>query len=117
MENKNEKLLLQIAEIRSSYAACLPEKVNDIHDAWNHVLANKGQIEPLEQLHRFTHSLKGSAGTFGFKDISDLARLIDDHVKAFIDDGQAQGQQSESEISDLLNQLVASIEASVEMPE
>jgi CheY-like chemotaxis protein len=63
----------QIAELLAAFSAELPSRAKSIEDAWH-----KRDFQTLAE---WTHQLKGTAGMYGFPDISALARVIHEHLK------------------------------------
>lgn len=88
----------RMAALVTSFANALPARVKALEDSFTLVAAcGDGQLEALQSLQAVAHKLAGSAGTFGFPEISGEARSmevicmeairtypagIDDHVKA-----------------------------------
>ena len=69
--------------LKTEYALQLPHKVSEIAQRWrelNHVWA----LENLIILHRNVHTLTGTSGTFGFNEISGLARHLEIILKPFV---------------------------------
>ena len=62
--------------LRDSYAASLPGKLAEIERFWSEVSSTAGGAA-LRSLHRAVHSITGSAGTYGFAEISREARAFE----------------------------------------
>lgn len=81
MANDAAGLAQKLAVLRSSYAAKLPDKLEKIEEAYA-PLSSEPSAEKtrhaLDALHRLSHKLAGSGETFGFKNLSDIARQIEE---------------------------------------
>lgn len=77
-----ERMLL---ELRASYAASLPSKLGGIEAAMRDVLREPGNRQCLARLHAQLHSLTGSAGTFGFAGLGELARELEQRCDAWLE--------------------------------
>ena len=66
----NETVEAKLARLRSRFAQSLPRRLEAIENALS------GDPSELERL---LHSLAGTAGTYGFTDVSNLARLAEEH--------------------------------------
>jgi HPt (histidine-containing phosphotransfer) domain-containing protein len=76
MTNDAKELERKIAEIRASFSGKLNTKLADIKRA-QHNLDNAKSVSEAEtalnELNMLTHTLAGSAATFGFPDISKIS--------------------------------------------
>jgi len=81
MNDKQLRLKQQLEVIRLAYAKELPNKIADLKADWKQY-----KLQPtdhtLHQLVRKTHGLSGSGATFGFAEVSKVARVLE---KAFND--------------------------------
>ena len=57
------------------YAARLPEKIREVRDLWDQV--EGGSDGASERLQRSIHRVAGSAGTYGYAQLSDVARELE----------------------------------------
>jgi len=71
-----EKLRL----LGASYIAELPDRILQLEAAWNELLQAR-DAGKLQTLHRMAHNLSGSGATFGFPDISEMARTLEKTLK------------------------------------
>jgi HPt (histidine-containing phosphotransfer) domain-containing protein len=76
---------------RAAYLQSLPARLGQL-DALNPALDDPARnATTLPVLERLAHSLAGSAGTFGFRVLSDTARALELAVQALLDgDGDTQ---------------------------
>ena len=80
MINKHKKL----RQLQDQYIAQLPSNIDAINNAWLRTL-NENDTEALDLLRQLAHNLTGSAGTFGFPDISVEARHIESDLRQLVD--------------------------------
>lgn len=66
--------------LRLDYAAQLPEKLRQIEEACVGYQSRLDE-EVLHALHRMVHSLTGSGATFGFAELSKIARVLEEYLK------------------------------------
>ena len=80
MEDNIQKKLQDLFVI---YSNNLPKKIHDIDLQWRQ---QRIQLEAsqFEALHRNVHSLCGSAGTYGYSEISKLARQLEIYLKSLL---------------------------------
>ncbi len=109
---KSDKLLA----LKKAYVSQLPERLSQILNYWDAVQNNLDNNGQYEELYRSVHSLAGSAGTFSFMRLSQLARETELLLKQWkTQQGDAPLIQS---IGNLLQQLQASVkEVPEEIPE
>jgi len=92
MTDPKQQLQEQIKALSAEYLGQLPERLNALDVAFA-AIPNEIQGEDarpaLEDLHALAHKLNGSAGTFGFMDISDAAERLEDHCQALLDGAAA----------------------------
>ena len=79
MDNSVEALM---AQMRESYLRELPEKFNELESL---VLESSQDRGVMEALYRATHSLKGTAGTYGLGLISNICHNLEDCFALFRD--------------------------------
>lgn len=77
------RMQAQLQALRDSYAAQLPEKIQQIWETWS-ALQNGWSDEYLLALHRMAHGLTGSGATFGFTRLSVAARTLEIFLKGLI---------------------------------
>ncbi len=74
---KMAELQSQIKILRETYAARLPQKVEQINEAWNAISQGGWDLSRLEDIHMQIHKLIGSGASYGFLAISDIARNLE----------------------------------------
>ena len=64
-------------KLQERYGAALPGRITEIEQLWQQIIASAAYIELAQELRRHVHSVAGSAGTFGFSQMSEVAREFD----------------------------------------
>src|SRR5947207_14828233 len=93
------------------YTKKLPDKINMLEKQWQN-LSQSWDQEKLLEFHRAVHSLCGSAGTYGYKTLSQRARELEVYLKTLLGKNRV-SHQEQQEVLKLLNNL-ASVELSNE---
>lgn len=63
--------------LRDEYAASVAARLDEIRTSSEQYFQNKDLGESLRTMHRQTHALAGSAGTFGYADLGNAARAVE----------------------------------------
>lgn len=71
----------ELRALRDAYAASLPDRVRDLHDAWQAASGGDWDLDGAQAVLRQAHDLAGSAASYGFPTISMLARRIEQDLK------------------------------------
>ena len=79
---------LELAALFDAYAAALPEKLREIRDLWARVESGP-DAEAARALYLRVHSLAGTAATYGYPALSDVAR----HLEQVIGTGTTAGDE------------------------
>lgn len=74
----------QLSQLRESFAARLPGRVEEIVGAWKAIAENGWNAENGKRFHRLIHSLSGAAATFGFAALSQAARELELYVEPLL---------------------------------
>lgn len=91
--------------LRAVYAASLPEKIKEIEHAWQQLLTKDWNEANLRNMHRMVHSLTGSGATFGFAQLSDVARQLEQDLKQLAQAKMAPNEERLARIRVLLSEL------------
>lgn len=91
--------------LRKRYAAALPAKVSHASESVESYLAAPEDAARGEEAHRSVHSLIGSSGTYGFPDLSGLARKAETLIQECLDAGVPPTLIRKSEIQQVLARL------------
>jgi len=62
---------------RAEYRSALPGKIQEIQERWSAVVAAVDATQPLNDLRRLAHSLAGTAGTLGFREVGQAAKALE----------------------------------------
>lgn len=81
-EDAHRDLQLQLQQLRNGFAEAIPEKMMEIEAAWAKAVSGSGRGSSsgdaeFQCLYRMAHSLVGNSGTFGFMDLSECARALE----------------------------------------
>lgn len=82
MPSTDNSVEVLMAQMRENYLRELPEKFNELESL---VLDTRQDQRVMESLYRATHSLKGTAGTYGFGLISNICHNLEDCFALFRD--------------------------------
>jgi len=77
MSNEELSYAEQFAILQQEYCDELPDILKDIDDAWLSYCSGNNKHENFEELFGYIHRITGSAGTFGFPELSNSARSIE----------------------------------------
>ncbi|MDO8412957.1 MAG: Hpt domain-containing protein [Gallionellaceae bacterium] len=95
----------QLKILSDAYAAQLPEKLEQIEQAWKQLPRNSWDDEGFQTLHRMVHSLTGSGKMFDFALLSDVARNLEEHLKQITQAKIAPNEEQRKRIQVLLGEL------------
>lgn len=112
VDDVQEKLLAQLKALHDGYATGLPEKVSQIRSGLD-ILRSDWDDELLRTLHRKVHSLTGSGATFGYSEVSDTARKLEQFLKNLIETDAGSGQALKPELDPLLRALEKASQATM----
>ncbi|MEI6043929.1 MAG: diguanylate cyclase [Chloroflexota bacterium] len=111
MSNPVETLQAGLKALRKVYLERLPEKIEEIEKIWNSLQANNND-EALKALHLVVHRLNGSGATYGFKALSDRARILEGYLNSIIENKENNSENNNpllsiqvAEIDNLVAQL------------
>lgn len=99
----NEKIEAKLAALKQAYTAKLPERINEIGQYWSVVKLNFS-TDSFYAFHRTVHSLVGSAGTYGYLQLSQACRDLDVYLQQLQDDLTLTTTQ-QSEITHLVERI------------
>lgn len=95
----------RITRLRKGFVARLPERLNEAWRLLAEASAAPEERARLEAMHRFWHSLKGTARSFGFREVGSAAITGEKAAAHLLDDAQAVRQPGWQ------NSMVAAINA------
>lgn len=99
-EQKQEILKKRLLQLRDKFAGKLDEKLDEINQSWF-----TGHKPDLKKTRHFIHKLAGSAGTFGFPEISVKAHAIEQNLDAMDEQSAPATEQQLLEIEHAIKEL------------
>lgn len=93
---------------RADYKRALPEKLAQLQTLWTAVDAN-AEPPALAELERLAHTLAGTAGTLGLREVGLAARALEMLLAQAVEGGAALTTGQHSEISLAMAALQASL--------
>ncbi|MDH5480308.1 MAG: diguanylate cyclase [Nitrosomonas sp.] len=88
----------------TSFAEKLPAKINEIELMWNQLQVER-DTDTLEALHRQVHGLTGSGKTFGFPELSIVARELEQLLKGMVQNNSSADEQLTDQIQQRISAL------------
>jgi chemotaxis protein histidine kinase CheA len=76
--------LPELGSLQEYFAGRLPDRLQEIEDAWRHVRETAWGAEEVKVFHRLAHSLTGAGATFGFAAVTEAARALERRLKALL---------------------------------
>jgi len=76
----------KLAALHMAFKQQLPDKIAEIEKLWESLQTSDGRYEELVTLHRITHSLAGSGGTFGAVVVSTVAKQLEQVFKPLLNE-------------------------------
>lgn len=119
MANDAAGLAQKLAVLRSSYAAKLPDKLKKIEEAYAPLSSEPSPEKTrhaLDALHRQSHKLAGSGETFGFKNLSDIARQIEDVCASLLKMDDLPSSRQCQELGKLMKILRTAVSGAPDVP-
>ncbi|AOW14199.1 hypothetical protein LPB72_06225 [Hydrogenophaga crassostreae] len=75
----------ELIELRRRFVLRLPAQLNAIAESFQGLSDGRWEKVAVETLHRMVHSLTGTAGTFGLKEVSMAARQLEQHLHSLLE--------------------------------
>ncbi len=92
--------------LSDAYAAQLPEKLQQVEQAWKQLPHGEWNEECFQSLHRMIHNLTGSGKTFGFPLLSEMARNLEEYLNEFVSSQTVPDEKQHQHIQEMLNKLL-----------
>lgn len=105
-----EKIHNRLQELFLNYSRNLPNKIEQINQTWQELIT-RFNSENFIIFHRQVHSLCGSAGTYGYSELSKAARELEIYLKKLL--GKTLLSEEEQHI---ISQLLMNIKDKLELP-
>lgn len=78
MASRSQSEIVQkLASLQAEFKRTLPNKVAEIEQLWNSVVADEAKHSAITDCHRMSHNLVGSGGTFGAIVVTTAARELE----------------------------------------
>jgi diguanylate cyclase (GGDEF)-like protein len=97
----------ELAELQDQYILNLPKKIARLKDLWRKLIHYSWSDDAFGLLQRISHSLAGSGKTFGFAQLSNDARKLDDYLLTIVNKKQTPSADERAYIDALLKTLEA----------
>lgn len=107
MNDKSDTIQDQMAKLRATYAGQLPGKLNDLLEQVEIISTGTDphvRSETLSVICNIVHKLAGSGATFGFAEVSKVARRIEDFCISLEGNGSDNSNVAET-LTDLMGEL------------
>lgn len=95
----------KLKSMRDAYRQKLPREIQHVRSLWNNLLYVKWNKESFTLLQRLVHNLAGTAGTYGFPEVSAVAARLDQRLQELGDGGQPPTEHDRARISGRLQNL------------
>ncbi len=105
MQMSNKEFLAQIEELKQSYIAHLPEKMEQLKKLEKSLDEDLSNFESLKELYQLTHKLAGSSASFGLSELSERAYELEMFIKPLVKKNEALDKNSFEVYKTLLNSL------------
>ena len=96
----------KLQELWEVYSAQLPAKLAEIERRWKALRAGEWSAAELQDFHRLVHGLAGSAGTFGYTQLGEKARLLEQALKPIVKTRKTGSRSSLNHLQPTLDALV-----------
>jgi chemotaxis protein histidine kinase CheA len=114
MKDKRESLQSKIERLRNSFFAELPERMAQIEQVFHHLMANPSESQIREDLNRKIHNIKGTGASFGLKELSHTAMLVETKLSIFEGSHLSINKSLLADIDDLIQQLKTQIQQAID---
>lgn len=88
-ENNKESAAQKLGILQSHYHSRLQSRVDKMQQLWGGMLQDGWDLPAANEFYRLAHNLAGSAGSFGFAEIGQLARNLEEALAPFIFESSA----------------------------
>ncbi len=112
MDSQPQTLEQKLKVLRDTYAKQLPGKLKDVAGLWASLCDEQWDWHKVKDLHRLVHTLRGSAPTFGFTEVGENARHIEQRLKDWL----ANERVTTKDDRDSVSAIIVSLSAIEEKP-
>ncbi len=104
-EDKKAIFMAKMKALEDLFVKGLPERMQEISDAVDACVAQPGEATVVAILHRYLHSVAGTAGTFGFQELGARARALEIDLEPALLGGPVAVQVLQDKVPELRNYL------------
>ena len=105
MPDQADAVQAQLDKLKKKYGRELPEKVSRVEAALATLIAGPWEEQVCMTAYRHTHSLAGSSGTYGYNEISKIARAAEASLKQCLESRAALPEPLKAQVNDLVAKL------------
>jgi HPt (histidine-containing phosphotransfer) domain-containing protein len=105
MSEPADAVQAQLAKLRLKYGLALPEKISGLSAAFGTYFTGPWDEQACSTAHRQIHSLAGSSGTYGFPEISGIARAVEALIKQSLEARAPLPADPRARVDDLMTKL------------
>lgn len=87
MNEGREAFRKQLMALREHYQVALPERIEAVRQAATEVVASDGAATQVTALYQLVHNLAGSGATFGYHEVSEIARQFQTFIQSLVASG------------------------------
>lgn len=102
-----QQALAAIRALSADYLARLPDKLDELEQAWRELCELGWRDDAARDLHRAVHGVTGSGRVFGLPEVSDAARLLEAELQSALDSGASPSEETTTRIASGLSRLRA----------
>jgi diguanylate cyclase (GGDEF)-like protein len=107
------KRLNKLKTLRATYSSKLPQRMLEIEASWEALLSGDTSLDVRHVFHRLVHGLAGSAGTFGYNRISQMARQLENIILRVVDNHLPLTDDTVVQVATHLAHLKSSVDSDV----
>lgn len=104
----------QLFKLRSLYIVQLEEKIEILQQQWSAICKASGKLDASSVFQRSIHNLKGTAGTYGYPQLSEIASEIESLLNLHSKDNHMSGASEQLLITDYLQRLAIAYKTEAE---
>jgi len=95
----------QFKSLQKEYQQQLPSKIGQISEIWYRLLRWPERVADWEKLHCLLHRLVGSGATFGMRELSETARIMEGYIKDMMASKSSPTAAQQTLINNVLDEL------------
>lgn len=104
-----DDLQARLDAVRAGFIADLPNRAAALQGVWDAATASGWRQDLRQEFHRLVHSLSGAGATFGFPELSECARALEDRLQL-----PPQGAGIDASVPGLFAALLAALGAAAD---